>query len=570
MRGALIGKLARLGCALVLFVAVAFWLVSTTWLRHRSGWISGDGDPQLVMWDLAWTPFALSHLQTPLLTNYLVYPAEINLMWNTSDVLPSALLWPVTGAFGPMVSYNVLTTLTPALCAFCAYLALRPYAGWAGAMTGGLLYGFSPYVIAQLGGHPHASFAVFPPLVLLALDELFVRQRHSSALIGALLGGAAAAQMLTGIELLATTALMAAVATLVLVLLHPRAALAHSRHAVRGVCAAAGTAAVLSAYPMWVLLFGPNRVTGPIQTPDTYVTDLVGLAVPSAGQYFHTAASIATQLRFTGNMAEQDAYLGIPLISVLVVGTIALRRRPVVPWSVLVLVGALVFSMGPHLHVNGHVTPIQLPWTLLQKSTLFEAAVPARIAVFEFLMCAILIATMVDSLLAARIRALGVAGLVAVGLALLPLIPAGPSSTDPENPTFFTSRLVRRIPLGTVALVLPYAPDARDTLRAHLWQAESSFQFRMPEGEAIRPDSAGGPAVVDLRDSLAQLDSTGYELPSARALARLRSDLRLLQVRSVIIGPSSTEGAEVRLFEILLEQRGERVGGVFLFENIPS
>src|SRR5579863_1521254 len=66
------------------------------------------------MWFLAWTAFALGHHHMPLFSTYLDYPAGVNLMWNTSVLLPGALLAPLTDRAGPVVSYNVLVTLAPA------------------------------------------------------------------------------------------------------------------------------------------------------------------------------------------------------------------------------------------------------------------------------------------------------------------------------------------------------------------------------------------------------------------------------------------------------------------------
>ena len=70
-------------------------------------------------------------------------------MWNTSITLPSLLVVPVTLTAGPMVAYNLLATLGPALSGWCAYLALSRYVqSRPAAFIGGALYAFSPFMVA--------------------------------------------------------------------------------------------------------------------------------------------------------------------------------------------------------------------------------------------------------------------------------------------------------------------------------------------------------------------------------------------------------------------------------------
>jgi len=62
-------------------------------------------------------------------------------------------MWPFTSSLGPIFSYNLLVTLALALSAWCAFLAVRRYVeSPVAAALGGLLYGFSPYMVAQSQG----------------------------------------------------------------------------------------------------------------------------------------------------------------------------------------------------------------------------------------------------------------------------------------------------------------------------------------------------------------------------------------------------------------------------------
>src|SRR5919199_3290257 len=159
---------AASGAALLFYTALAFLLFWQVWTSpgHRS--LGSSADPEQTMWFLGWTRFALSHQYNPLFSDFLDYPHGVNLMWNTSVLLPGALLAPVTAWQGPVVAYNLLITLSLPLSAWCAYLAIgRWVQSRTAAVVGGLLYGFSPYMMAQALAHPHMTLAFAPPLVLL-------------------------------------------------------------------------------------------------------------------------------------------------------------------------------------------------------------------------------------------------------------------------------------------------------------------------------------------------------------------------------------------------------------------
>src|SRR5581483_3177214 len=160
------------------------------------------------------------------------------------------------------------------------YLALRRWVhSRAAAAVGGLLYGFCPYMTSQALTHPHLVVALAPPLALLLLDELLARQRRRAVSVGAALGLLAAAQLLTGEEMLATMALTAVLGAVLLLLLRPREARARLGHAARGLCAAAAVFAVLAAYPLYVQFFGPQRASGALHAGRPYVADLLNLVV---------------------------------------------------------------------------------------------------------------------------------------------------------------------------------------------------------------------------------------------------------------------------------------------------
>src|SRR4029077_3980364 len=106
-------------------------------------------------------------------------------------------------------------------------------------------------------------------------------------------------------------------------------------------------------YPLGFQFFGPQRVFGNVQAPDVYVSDLLAFFLPS------------NLIHFTGNLAENDAYVGVPLLVLFAAGLVIGWRTPPIRWLGLTALGVALLSLGPHLHVDGNVTPIALPWAAL-------------------------------------------------------------------------------------------------------------------------------------------------------------------------------------------------------------
>ena len=82
-------------------------------------------------------------------------------------VFPALALWPVTTAFGPVVSYNVLMSAALALSAWLGFLAARRFIDQPFAcVLAGALYGFGPGMLAQTmsGGAPEPAAARYPRL----------------------------------------------------------------------------------------------------------------------------------------------------------------------------------------------------------------------------------------------------------------------------------------------------------------------------------------------------------------------------------------------------------------------
>jgi hypothetical protein len=443
--------------------------------------------------------------------------------------------------------------------------------------VGGLLYGFSPYVLAQELGHLGFVMAWLPPLVLLLLHELLVRRRWPAPLTGALLGLVAALQLYTSAEMLATTALVALVGVLVLLAVASRAG-----QPVRpvltalttGGAVALATGAALGGPGLVTMFLGPHVVHGVIQPPDTYVTDVAGLVVPDHLLLVAPEPLASLTRGFTGLEVEWDGYVGLPLLVLLTWTAVGWWERPLVRWASILAAAVVVLSFGPHPHLFGRVVyPAPLPWSLLGQVPVLAQALPSRLMAYFYLLAGVLLAHFVRcAVLSERPLVVRVPAAVLVGLSLVALAPmAAPWVTRHTDAAFFTGPAVRRIPAGSVALVAPWAGPGDPT--AMSWQAEAGYRYRMPEGYALRPgpggDVAFGPPPSATSRVLEGIElGAGTPAPTGELRASMAGDLARWHVRTIVVGPMPHEDEAVAVVSWVVGRPPERVDGVWVWWDV--
>ncbi|MCW2606696.1 MAG: hypothetical protein JWO60_1389 [Frankiales bacterium] len=512
-------------------------------------------------WFLAWTPHALGAGRTPFVTEHLNVPDGVNLMWNTLLPLPGLLAAPVTLTLGVLASHTLLAVLAFALSATSMWAVVGRWAPWGPArLAAGLLYGFSPYLVAQGTGHLNLSLVALPPLVLLLLDDLLVRQDRSPVRRGLLLGLVALAQLLTTEEVLASTFVVCAAGLGVLLVQH--GARGHVRHAVTGLGTAAVVLTALAAAPLAVQFTGDQRVTEPVQDASPYAADLLGTVVPTVYQLLGTDLT----RDWGGNASENGSYLGAPLLLVLVALAVRFRREPVVRFAAALGVVAWVLSLGERLHVAGTETGVPLPFALLARLPVLQNMASVRFSLYVVLCAAVVLAVGLDRLHAAgTLRRLP--GAVLAVACLVPLLPAWPYAyADAEVPAYFTTPAVRAVPRDSVALTYPVPrfPESAPML----WQAESGFRYRSLGGYVITPQSSGAGtfrgSVTDVERLFADV-RRGADVPRSGALdARVLSELSRLEVDSVLVSVQTPGSQEARryLTDLLRRSPDTVLGGV--------
>ncbi|MGP7996437.1 MAG: hypothetical protein ACLPKI_03735 [Streptosporangiaceae bacterium] len=554
------------GLVLGLYLAGAVALTWRLWAGPAGRMQAGDqNDINLFAWFIRYSAESVAHGSLPaLVSTAMNAPHGINLMWNTSLLLPGVLLSPVTLLAGPQVSLTVLLTLGFAGSAAAMFWVLRRWevSIWPAAL-GGAVYGFSPALVASGVGHYHMQFAVLPPLMIDALLRILTG-RGRPVRTGVWLGALTAAQLFTGEELLLDTVIAGAVIAVLVILVTPRQVPSRAAAAAAGLGTAAVAALLLAGYGLWVQFHGPLTEHGSPWKVTHFRNRAAAFVTPGGNLLLHTRADATAMARHPAYIVEYVAYLGWPLLVVLLAATIrywADRRIRVAALSGAVLE---ILSLGGTQVVRGvTVPPALLPWHWLSHLPVLSQVLPDRLSILADGLAATVLAVALDLALTAASRAgrgwwrAGLPVAIAV-LAVAPLIPLPyqviPVSPVPAGYQAVFSRL--RLARDARVLVLPLAEGhLTQPLR---WYADTGDPSSMNGGYFIGPEpggqarSYGGPALEDFAlsiDSLwagpgpghgptpAGLRSWVARWRPAAVVAVTRPDSRLGHLLTAVFGP---------------------------------
>ncbi len=509
------------GAAYLLVGVVLWWHV---WSTHPTvNTTCGCGDPALFLWFLQWPAHAIATGQNPFYSTALFHPHGINLLSNTSVLAIGIPLAPVTWIFGPVATLNVASTLVPALSALAAYWALRRFVPWGpAAFVGGLLYGFSPFVLSNLQ-FAHLMAVALPvlPLILVCLDEILVRQRFHPIVGGVALALLATVQFFLSTEILVLTVIMSVVGTGLVLIYGLGWARAELRQRLGRACVGLVTGGVvgvaLLAYPTWFALAGPAHISGRIWDnidklggfePQSFVSTQMGREPP----LFQILGG------YGGSPLPSSAYLGWGLLAVIVVGAVIWHRDK------------RIWFFGSMAVTSGALSLLQrkgswVPWQLFSKLPVLDDIVQQRFVAVTYLMVAGLLAVILQRTRALALpdrwsrRAFGAhwsprgrrlvpiaatVGLTAI--ALLPIAlafaPVLPYVTRPVNLPEWYAEVAPHLPPQQVLLAYPAPFSGIQSSMA--WQAVNTMHYDQAGG--------GGPQGVPKR---AGAEEPGYQVLAA-------------------------------------------------------
>jgi hypothetical protein len=478
-----------------------FWTAGGTRIAGKGG------DPATDAWFLSWVSYAVVHLHNPLVTDWGNYPYGVNGAVNLSMPLLGVLGLPVTLACGAFVTTTVLFTLAFPLSALSGYALIQRWVRWRpAAFGGGLLYGFSPYLLAHGGSHLNLVFVPLPPLIFGVACQICAQSgsracpgpRRRARVRGTILALLCVAQFLISAEVLASTVITGVIALGFAAAAGKEAARERWRASARAFGVATAVTAVLLAYPLWLLAAGPERVPGPVQETSLYRGNLLAPLVPDSSMRFRVPGWLPLANTFSGGTSENGLYIGLPLLVLLAAGAVVLRHRPVVRVAALTTAAAFVLSLGSRLTVGRWTwKAVPLPEAVLTHVPLLDNTIAGRYSLYVMLGAAVILACTLEAL-RERLRPVraAVAACAALAcLALLPLVPAWPYWTRiTQVPRYFSSSMVTSVPEGSVAVLYPF-PSSADAIPV-LWQVAAGMRFKTPGGRFVvpAPGSAGTPA----------------------------------------------------------------------------
>lgn len=440
---------------------------------------SFGADQGFFAWSLVHWVEVLAGNQAPFLTDRIDAPMGFNLAWATTIPGPALLLAPLTALAGPLVTYNVLAILAPALAAWSAYLLCRHITQDSlAAIIGGWIFGFSSYVLGETLNHLNLALVAVLPLIVLVVIRLVdqsLRPRRGAVTLAGLI----ALQFLIFTEVAATATVIGCIALLAAIVIGPSELRLRIVRVLPWIAAGYALAIALVSPLLIAAFLHPNPIDDRIR-PDLYPLDLKNLVVPTVITWVGGARFQADSLQFVGNLTEQLAYLGPVLILVALGGIWRWRYERFVWVVVFTTVAAIVLSFGEHLTISGDPW-WSMPWQVVARLPLIRLALPTRIIVYVWLGIALL-----GSLFVTRRRGdllpwfVARLGLVVVALiCLLPTPRAELWRTDLQTPAGIESGVATAvIPPDAVVLILPYSFRGNGMY----WQSLATMRYRMAGG----------------------------------------------------------------------------------------
>jgi hypothetical protein len=556
------------------YTAAAVFVLAGLWVDIRSRtFVANTTDHQQALWFLSHAAWALEGGHNPLTTTQLNAPDTVNMMANTSMLGLGIPMAPVTMLFGPRVTFVALVTLALAGTASAWYVVFRRTlveSRWAAAIAGAFC-GFAPGMISHAGGQLNfvAQF-VLPFIALAVVDLARAGATARRVLVLALL---VAYQVFINEELLLLAAIGLGIFIGVYASLRWRQVRPVSAMFVKRLLMAAGVAALLLAYPLWLQFFGPGHYDGLPYDPLAYPADLQSYVAYSS----QSIGGGPGAARYSNSVTEENAFFGWPLLLLcaLIVGW--LWRVATVRAAVAVAVVFGLLSLGESIVIGGWDTGVPGPFLLVSQLPLGELIVPSRLALVAVAPIGLLLALGLDRVIClgwrgatyGPLRAVWMAAFVA---ALTPLLPTPLPVRDLAPAPPFVAAGHWRTYVSPGRTVVPVPVPNHFVMYGQTWSAETRNAMAIPGGYYLGPTSESdahglwGPPPRPTTLLLDRVATTGVVPPITEAdRDNLTSDLAFWRAAIVILGDHVHADQLRSVLEGLLGPGVER-DGVWLWD----
>lgn len=568
--------------AVLSFVLAAFWLTARLWVHPDHGIRENRSDQALFEWMMAHGARVVTDFAYPFGSDRMNVPDGVNLMANTSVLSISLPMTPITVLFGPRAAFLVFLTGGMIATATAWYFVLSRVLinSRAAAWLGASICAFAPAMVSHANAHPNIVSQFVVPLII--WRTLRLREPGRWLRNGVLLGLLIVWQAFINLEVLLMTAI--GLGVVVAALSFRRADLRRDvRPFLAGLGVAAGVAAVLLAYPIYVQFFGPGAYEGLSRLIRGYRADLASFVA-------YSSESIAGDPRSAGRLAknptEENGFFGWPLVVLVIALVWWLRRSAVVIGLAAAGLLFAVLSLGREIRFDGRNTGIPGPWAALENLPILHSVVPTRWALAITPIVGLLLAFGAERVSelsrshpAARAQ-IRFATVTVLAMALLPIAPTPlPSAPLDPTPEFVTSGAWRPYVAGGRSVLTLPPPDTNhaDPLR---WSAETGLDMPLARGYFLgpdtRPDAPEGR--IALFGATPRPTSTFFNtvrrtgaVPPITPQMRVAAvdDLRYWRAGAVILGPHRHSDALRRGMTELTGIQPVHTGGVWLWDVRP-
>jgi hypothetical protein len=352
----------------VVYVAAgigATWPSATYLTGHQ---LPAVRDISSYVWDLWWIAHQVTHLGDPFFTHYMAAPAGIQLGFDTTMPLVGLIMTPVTLAFGPTVTYCLLTMIAPGLLCYVMYRAARLWLAAPGAIAAGALFGLSSMLAWQDWFHLNIALGtLFLPMTLEAAVRLR-RQSGPALRQGVILGLVLGASVLVNQESAVMAVLLAGAAVLPW--------LARNRGALRALAVGAVVALVvaspqLAAMAQQAASGGASVSTAKLASDyAAFGAALPGLFTPSP-QLDHVGLHPVASIYHYDVSAEAVATYGLVLTVLALFGLVVSWRRRGFRQLGLLWLGGAALALGSTLVIGSRAhVPLAVSWDGARASAL--------------------------------------------------------------------------------------------------------------------------------------------------------------------------------------------------------
>ena len=344
-----------LAAHLILLAGYLVTGVAVSWPRvtYLAGRLPATRDAGGYVWDFWWVARQVSHLSSPWSTRYLAAPVGSDLSYHTLMPLPGLLMTPVTLAFGPSLSYNLLSVLCPGLLCYVMYRAARLWLPTQlGAIAAGGFFGLSAILTWRSWYELNLALgALFLPMALEAAVRLRRQPgRRQAIILGVVLGTA----VLTDQE-------SAVLATIVVGLVLVPWLVRHPSVARLQAATLTGLASVLAGSPQFIVMILQASANRGLATRAgllevNYVASgasLQQMFAPSPRVEDYGLTSVS-RYYYHGPTSVVIAAFGVMLTALALTGVVVAWRRLHTRSLALLWVACVVLSLGSVVWVGSH------------------------------------------------------------------------------------------------------------------------------------------------------------------------------------------------------------------------